>query len=302
MAESPRSLADDLRSRSDESLAELLRRRPDLTTPLPSDLGQLAARSHTAGSTTRALDRLDAFVLQVLDVLVVLPEPVAADEVSPWLPGADPRQVSDAVDDLWLLGLAWGDRNGLRPTTTVREALGPTPAGLGPWRSDLVSAAPRPTPDELDGLLAAAPDGALAALERMVWGPPQGTVERADRVVSATEAATPVDWLLATGLLVATNARTVVLPRDVDLRIRGHRETRLAHQQHALGADRPISEQLGDRVGEPQVAVVIVLPPSLSAPPVGCVDEVETESGGVGVAGEPVSIVVLEAMFAPHRA
>ena len=86
----------------------------------------------------------------MLDVLVVLPEPVAADEVSPWLPGADPRQVSDAVDDLWLLGLAWGDRNGLRPTTTVREALGPTPAGLGPWRSDLVSAAPRPTPDELD--------------------------------------------------------------------------------------------------------------------------------------------------------
>jgi hypothetical protein len=223
MPESPRSLADDLRSRSDESLAELLRRRPDLTTPLPSDLGQLAARSHTAGSTTRALDRLDAFVLQVLDVLVVLPEPVAADEVLPWLPGADPQQVSDAVDDLWLLGLAWGDRTALRPTTTVREALGPTPAGLGPWRSDLVSAAPRPTPDELDGLLAAAPDGALAALERMVWGPPQGTVERADRVVSAAEAATPVDWLLATGLLVATDARTVVLPRDVALRLRGDR-------------------------------------------------------------------------------
>jgi hypothetical protein len=227
MSEPPRSLADDLRSRSDESLAGLLRRRPDLTTPLPSDLGQLAARSHTAGSTTRALDRLDAFSLQVLDVVAVLPEPVDADQVPAWLPGAEPRQVVDVVDDLWLLGLLWGDRRALRPTTTVRDVLGPTPAGLGPWRADLSSAAPTPTDTELDALLASAPDGALAALDQLVWGPPQGTVARADRIVSAAEASTPVDWLLATGLLVATDGRTVVLPREVGLHLRGgrvHRE------------------------------------------------------------------------------
>lgn len=223
MPEPPRSLADDLRTRSDESLAGLLRRRPDLTAPLPADLAQLAARSHTAGSTTRALDRLDAFVLQVLDVVVVLREPVAAEDVPRWLPGAGPQQVQEALDQLWLIGLLWGDRSGLRPTTTVREALGPTPAGLGPWRSDLVSAAPQPAVDAVDDLLAGAPDGALAALDQMVWGPPQGSVERADRIVTAEQAATPVDWLLATGLLVAVDARTVVLPREVALRLRGDR-------------------------------------------------------------------------------
>jgi len=41
----PRSLAEALRTRDDASLAALLRARPDLITPVPTDLTQLATRA-----------------------------------------------------------------------------------------------------------------------------------------------------------------------------------------------------------------------------------------------------------------
>jgi hypothetical protein len=70
---SPRSLADDLRARTDAELAALLRDRPDLGFPLPSDLTALAARTASRASVQRAIDGLDAPTLQVLDVLAALP-------------------------------------------------------------------------------------------------------------------------------------------------------------------------------------------------------------------------------------
>ena len=51
----PRSLAEALRSRDDRSLAALLRGRPDLITPVPTDLTQLATRAGTRASVVRAL-------------------------------------------------------------------------------------------------------------------------------------------------------------------------------------------------------------------------------------------------------
>ena len=51
-----RSLADELRARSDENLRELFLLRPDLLSPLPTDMSALAARASAAPSIARVLD------------------------------------------------------------------------------------------------------------------------------------------------------------------------------------------------------------------------------------------------------
>lgn len=44
----PRTLAEALRTRDDDALAALLRTRPDLLSPVPNDLSQLATRAAPA--------------------------------------------------------------------------------------------------------------------------------------------------------------------------------------------------------------------------------------------------------------
>jgi hypothetical protein len=65
----PRSLADDLRARTDGELATLLRIRPDLVVPVPVDVAQLASRGATRASAVRALaigGPTTSYVLQCL--------------------------------------------------------------------------------------------------------------------------------------------------------------------------------------------------------------------------------------------
>ncbi len=80
---------------------------------------------------------------------------------------------------------------------TVRDAVGPFPAGLGP-----PSSAPLPAGAELDALLGAAPPGVDDVLARLTWGPPVGAFPRADRPVDPSSRS-PVEWLLARRLLAA---------------------------------------------------------------------------------------------------
>ncbi|HSK27477.1 MAG TPA: hypothetical protein VK894_11275, partial [Jiangellales bacterium] len=223
----PRSLADDLRARSDDELTALLRARPDLVSPVPVDMAQLATRATTRSSVVRALDRLDRFTLQVVDAIAVLPEPTTAGAVRGLL-GATVAEVRGALDHLRTLALLYGGERSLRLVRSVREALGPHPAGLGPparqallahrparlarLATDLGLAAsgdPVGDADSVAALLGERPrlqqlldevgGEALAALDSLAVGPPTGRVDDARRDVDVASARTPVDRLLARG-------------------------------------------------------------------------------------------------------
>src|SRR5690348_7362149 len=75
------TLTDHLRALDDAALAGLLKRRPDLVTPLPRDLSELAARLQSRVSVARALDGLDRFHLEILDAARLATES-PADTVS----------------------------------------------------------------------------------------------------------------------------------------------------------------------------------------------------------------------------
>ncbi|WAZ22489.1 helicase C-terminal domain-containing protein [Streptomyces cinnabarinus] len=258
-APSPRSLAEALRARDDASLAVLLRSRPDLITPVPTDLTQLATRAGTRASVVRALERLDRFALQTAEALAVAADPapygellalMAGDGGDPAVEGALPRAVALLREQ----ALVWGDDDRLRLVRTARELLTPTPqhpsptglgptvreatAGMSPGRiQEIVAAAGLPSTHDavsavtdltalfgdrrrMSALLAGASADSLEVLSRLVWGPPYGQV--------TADPAARLRWLLDRGLLLPTTPGTVVLPREVALHLRegrAHRAT-----------------------------------------------------------------------------
>ncbi len=219
----PRSLAEDLRGRTDDEITTMLAARPDLVHPVPADLGALATRATTGPSTSRALDRLDAFVISVVTALGALSDPTSYAELRAGLPGISVTRLRPVVDRLRTIGLMWGDDDDLHLIRPVREALGTYPAGLGPNMAESRrGVAPYAAdPSLVERVLTDAPEGARAALERLVWGPPIGRVEGADRPVDVATARTPIEWLLAHHLLEPIASDTVVVPREVALALRG---------------------------------------------------------------------------------
>ncbi|MEU7409660.1 helicase-associated domain-containing protein [Streptomyces sp. NPDC042638] len=253
----PRSLAEALRARDDASLAALLRSRPDLITPVPTDLTQLATRAGTRASVLRALERLDRFALQTAEALAVAPDPapydtllglMAGDAGDEAVAGALPRAVATLREQ----ALVWGGDDRLRLVRTARELLAPSPqhpspTGLGPTVQEATSgmspgriqeivttAGLASTHDSVSAvtalaglfthrkkmakLLAGAPEPAREVLSRLVWGPPYGQV--------TAEPAAHLRWLLDRGLLLPTAPGTVVLPREVALHLREGRAHR----------------------------------------------------------------------------
>ncbi|MGV4984456.1 helicase-associated domain-containing protein [Streptomyces sp. NRAIS4] len=253
----PRSLAEALRARDDFSLAALLRSRPDLITPVPTDLTQLATRAGTRASVLRALERLDRFALQTAEALAVAPDPASYDTLLSLMAGdAGDETVAAALPHalatLREQALVWGDDERLRLVRTARELLAPSPqhpsptglgpsvqeatSGMSPGRiQELVTTAGLPsTHDSVSAmaaltalfgdrkktaeLLAGAPEPAREVLSRLVWGPPYGQV--------TPDPAAHLRWLLDRGLLLPTTPGTVVLPREVALHLRGGRAHR----------------------------------------------------------------------------
>ena len=103
-----RSLADDLRGRSDDELVALLVARPDLARPATTDITALAARSGTRASTQRALEGLDTAHLQVLEALLATGSPADVDQAATWL-GTDRGSGSlvEILSRLESLALVW---------------------------------------------------------------------------------------------------------------------------------------------------------------------------------------------------
>lgn len=191
-----RTLAEDLRARDDGGLAALLRIRPDLLSPVPNDLTQLATRAGTRASVARALERLDQFALQVAEALAVAPVPGSGssgsalgaarapggsghpDEITvrgalaALLPGDEAAErLPHALAELRARALVWGEEEYPRLVRTARELLGSrSPTGLGPTLADAACAA-KLSPARIQEVLATAglpgthdPVSALAAL------------------------------------------------------------------------------------------------------------------------------------------
>ncbi|OKI47356.1 helicase-associated domain-containing protein [Micromonospora sp. CB01531] len=243
------SLADQLRTLSDESLAALLRLRPDLVVPVPADVSALAIRAQSRVSVARALDGLDQFTLLILDAARLTRHPeeggtsteeiLALATAGPHPPA--PTAVRSAVDRLRALFLLYGPEHDLHVVGGVDE-VSPYPAGLGRPASELDprAAAVCTDPAKLRRTLLAAPPSARAILDRLAAGPPVGTVPPGalaapatgtedalppDLVNGGAPTGSPIRWLVEHRLLVRMSggkggAGTVELPREVGLLLR----------------------------------------------------------------------------------
>ncbi|MDQ4011653.1 MAG: helicase C-terminal domain-containing protein [Actinomycetota bacterium] len=213
------ALADWLRSRDDATLAALLRARPDLAVPAPPDSTVLATRAGIQASVARACEDLDRFTLAVLSALVVAgadTEPVSRPNVVGLL-GRDvtARRTQQALDALRCRALIWGDDAALTVTPAVRQVIGPHPAGLGRPAADLVGV-------DIGAALAELAEDELGVLRTLAAGPPVGTTRDAAEVLALSRARTPVQRLLARGLLRRIDSGTVELPAQVGLALRGN--------------------------------------------------------------------------------
>lgn len=212
-----RTLPEALRAMDSDQLSTLLRLRPDLTYPLPRDLTDLSVRATTATSVGRAVDALDAWVRTVAEALAALPDPSAVDDVATLI--GHPDAVEPAVRELRQRGLVWGHDRALHLVRAVREAFDPFPGGLAPPSARPLSRG------QIEASLETCDPAARALLDRLRWSP-TGAVRNADRTVSTQTARSPVDQLLARGLLRPLDADTVILPREVAWLLRGDRFAR----------------------------------------------------------------------------
>ncbi|MEV4321890.1 helicase C-terminal domain-containing protein [Microbispora rosea] len=172
--------------------------------------------------------------------------------------GALGSALDAALDVLTTRALVYGTDDALLPAPGVAEALEP-PAALGPPAAEVFR---HHSPERLDVLLrdidpayeggggGRTDDGrparerlaallaepatvarlvgevspqARTALNELVWGPASGRLPNARREVDAANAQSPIEQLLARGLLGATGEETVALPREVALVLRDGR-------------------------------------------------------------------------------
>ncbi|WP_219470912.1 helicase-associated domain-containing protein [Nonomuraea rhizosphaerae] len=298
-----------IRGRTDEQLRALVSARPELITPVPAHLEGLASRAASPSAIGRALDRLDRFTLAVVETLAVRTGPVTKvalrELVGAALAGGRPEPaLSAAVERLRDLALVYGPDNALDLAPGVRKVLD-DPAGLGPpaaeafrhhapeqleeMADDVAPGGTGSGKERLAGALAdpkplieAVSPEARAALDQLAWGPPTGRVPNARRDIRVATARSPIDQLLARGLLAATGEESVTLPREVGLHLRGGRVHRDLHAVPPALEGSARDQRLADRTAAGQAFTFVRTAEELcerwSAEPPGVL-----RTGGLGV-------------------
>jgi len=201
MSNSTISFTEELRGRSDEQFIVLFTLRPDLISPVPTDVMALAARATSMPSLMRARESLDKFRLDILSALCSIEEPIALSQIA----SITTAESASALNSLWELALVYKDGEGFRIPTNVRTLVGEYPAGLGVKSAKSVDFAS----------IENAPKGAKETIEKLVWGPPKG------QIANIKKAPPAIDWLLENGFLVPFDSQTVLLPREVAMHFRG---------------------------------------------------------------------------------
>ncbi|CAB4768631.1 unannotated protein [freshwater metagenome] len=215
-----RSFSDYLRSVDDEAFLKLFISRPDLVIPVPPDIASLAVRACSAPSLARAIDSLNQWQFQVLEAAASLNEPFNLKNLTT----ITDKAASSALDHLISIGLIYPSDDGMRLPSQLRDVIGNEPAGLGPASIAKVKIA------EIEK----APAEAKKVLERLIWGPPRGSVG------DIKNPGPGVAWLLENKFLVPLDQRTVILPREVGIHLRGgkvHKKCFIT-QPELIGAKR----------------------------------------------------------------
>ena len=194
------SFADELRARSDESIAHLFAVRPDLLSPVPTDLSALSARANSTPSLMRALESLNKFQIEVLTSASTLTQPFSKSE----LLSVSVPEAGEELMRLWAAALVYKDGTKFRLPGNLSQLIGDEPAGLGPRSLKKIDFK----------ALKDIPSDSAAVLERLTWGPPRG------QVGNIKAPGKPIGWLLEHDYLAVMDSKTVVLPREVGMHLR----------------------------------------------------------------------------------
>ena len=195
------SFADELRARSDESIAHLFAVRPDLLSPVPTDLSALSARANSTPSLMRALESLNKFQIEILTSASTLTQPFSKSE----LLSVSVPEAGEELLRLWAAALVYKDGTKFRLPGNLGQLIGDEPAGLGPKSLKKIDFK----------TLKDLPSDSAAVLERLTWGPPRG------QVGNIKAPGKPIGWLLEHDYLAVMDSKTVVLPREVGMHLRG---------------------------------------------------------------------------------